>query len=81
MTRSGVPYKKALKSALDNKVIINDNNKSYPINIALIAHGYNLYDERVSMKIFDKLEKLDVNVYTAEQLTQEQMSEGLNSMK
>ena len=81
MTRSGVPYKKALKSALENKVIIADNSKVYPINIGLIAHGYNLYDERVSMKIFDKLEKLDVKVYTAEQLTQEQMNEGLNSMK
>ncbi len=81
MTRSGVPYKKALKSALENKVIIADNSKAYPINIGLIAHGYNLYDERVSMKIFDKLEKLDVKVYTAEQLTQEQMNEGLNSMK
>lgn len=81
MTRSGVPYKKALKNALENKVIIAENTKTYPINIALIAHGYNLYDERVSMKIFDKLEKLDVKVYTADQLTFEQMNEGLNSMK
>lgn len=81
MTRSGVPYKKALKSALENKVIIADNQKTYPINIALIAHGYNLYDERVTMKIFDKLEKLDTKVFTADQLTLEQMSEGLNSMK
>ena len=78
MTRSGVPYKKALKSALENKVIIPENDKMYPINVALIAHGYNLYDERVSMKIFDKLEKLDVKVFTAEQLTHEQMNEGLN---
>ncbi len=80
MTRSGVPYKKALKYALENKVVIADNAKSYPVSIALIAHGYNLYDERVSMKIFDKLEELDVKVYTAEQLTIEQMNEGLNSM-
>lgn len=80
MTRSGVPYKTALRNALENKVVINDNQKSYPINIALIAHGYNLYDERVSMKIFDKLEKLDVKVFTALNLTQEQMLEGLNSM-
>ncbi len=80
MTRSGIPYKTALRNALENKVVINDNQKSYPINIALIAHGYNLYDERVSMKIFDKLEKLDVKVFTALNLTQEQMLEGLNSM-
>jgi predicted nucleotide-binding protein (sugar kinase/HSP70/actin superfamily) len=80
MTRSGVPYKKALKSALENKVVIADNQKSYPINIAIIAHGYNLYDERVCMKIFDKLEKLDVKAYTADELTIEQMTEGLSTM-
>ncbi len=81
MTRSGFSYKKAIKYALENKVIIPDTEKSYPINIALIAHAYNLYDDRVSMKIFDKLEKLDVKVYTADALTFDQMEEGLNIMK
>lgn len=80
MTKSGVPYKQALKSAIENKVVISENQKTYPINVALIAHGYNLYDERVSMKIFEKLEKLDSKVYTALNLTQEQMKEGLNAM-
>lgn len=80
MTKSGVPYKQALKSAIENKVVIAENQKTYPINVALIAHGYNLYDERVSMKIFEKLEKLDSKVYTALNLTQEQMKEGLNAM-
>lgn len=81
MTRSGFSYKQALKYALENKVVIPDTQKTYPINIALIAHAYNLYDERVSMKIFDKLEKLDVKVYTADALTLDQMEEGLNVMK
>ncbi len=80
MTRSGVPYNKALKCIIDNKVIIADNTKTYPINIALIAHGYNLYDERVSMKIFEKLEKLDAKVFTSLNLTREQMQEGINSI-
>lgn len=80
MTKSGVPYKQALKSAIENKVVIAENQKTYPINVALIAHGYNLYDERVSMKIFEKLEKLDSKVYTALNLTPEQMKEGLNAM-
>ena len=80
MTRSGFSYKKALKYAIEDKVVIAENTKTYPINIALIAHGYNLYDERVSMKIFDKLEKLDVKVYTADQLTMEQMQEGIKAM-
>ena len=81
MRRSGVSYKKALKSAIDNKVVIASEQKTYPITVAVIAHGYNLYDERVSMKIFDKLESLDVKAYSAQNLTLEQMQEGLNSMK
>jgi len=81
MTRSGFSYKKALKYAIEDKVVIAENTKTYPINIALIAHGYNLYDDRVSMKIFDKLEKLDVKVYTADQLTMEQMQEGLKTIR
>lgn len=81
MRRSGVSYKKALRSAIDNKVVIASEQKTYPITVAVIAHGYNLYDERVSMKIFDKLESLDVKIYSAQNLTIEQMQEGLNSMK
>jgi len=81
MTRSGFSYKEALRYALENKVVIADNTKTYPVNIALIAHAYNLYDDRISMKIFDKLEKLDVKVHTADELTLDQMEEGLNLMK
>ncbi len=80
MTRAGIPYKTAMKYALQDKVIVSNQIKSYPINVAVIAHGYNLYDERVSMKIFDKLENLDVKAYTADQLTIEQMQEGISSL-
>lgn len=80
MTRAGIPYKTALKYALQDKVIISSQTKTYPINVAVIAHGYNLYDERVSMKIFEKLENLDVKAYTSEQLSIEQMQEGISSL-
>lgn len=80
MTHSGIPYKQALKYALEDKVIISSQTKTYPISVAVIAHGYNLYDERVSMKIFEKLENLDVKAYTSEQLSQEKMQEGINSI-
>ncbi len=80
MTRAGIPYKKALKHAIEDKVIIANQTKSYPINVAIIAHGYNLYDERVSMKIFEKLENLDVKTYTSEQLSIEQMQEGISAL-
>lgn len=77
MTRSGIPHKVALKNALEDKVVIATEKKSYPIKIAIVAHAYNLYDERVSMKIFDKLEALNVEAVTAENLTIEQTTEGI----
>lgn len=79
MTQAGIPFTEALRYTIQDKVIISKNVKTYPISIAVIAHGYNLYDERVSMKIFDKLEDLDVRVFTAEQLTIEKMDEGISS--
>jgi len=80
MTGMGVPYIKALKTAIEGRVVIPSEKKKYPITVAVIAHGYNLYDERVSMKILDKLEALNVGTKTAEQLTQEQMNEGILSV-
>ena len=80
MLNSGLSFEKALSYAKKGQVVITNNQKSYPISVAILAHNYNLYDERISMKIFDKLEKLDVKTYTAEQLSIEQLKEGISSM-
>ena len=80
MMRSGMSYKKAINYALQGKIFIENSQKSAPINVALISHGYNIYDERASMKIFDKLENMDVKVYTSLMLTDEQMSEGIATL-
>lgn len=80
MMRSGMSYKKAINYALQGKVFIESQTKEYPINVALVSHGYNIYDDRACMKIFDKLEKMDVKVYTSLQLTDEQMMEGIASV-
>ena len=80
MMRAGLSYKKALKNAIEGKVLIESASKTAPINVALVSHGYNIYDERACMKIFDKLEAMDINVYTALQLTNEQMEEGVTSL-
>ena len=80
MMRSGISYKKALASALKGQILIEDNDEAKAINIALISHGYNIYDERACMKIFDKLEKMGVKVYTALNLTNEQLQEGLTTI-
>lgn len=80
MMRSGMKYKKALKYALEGKVIIDSPEHTGMINVALVSHGYNIYDERASMKIIDKLEKMGVNVFTYLQLTEEQTEEGISSL-
>jgi predicted nucleotide-binding protein (sugar kinase/HSP70/actin superfamily) len=80
MSKSGMPYSKALSYALQGKVVIGHKSKEYPISIALVGHGYNIYDERVCMKVIDKLEKMDVQVYTSLQLSDEQLDEGIASL-
>ncbi len=80
MSKSGMNYKKAMNYALQGKVFIENQTKEYPISIALISHGYNIFDERISMKIFDKLEKMDVKVYSSLQLSNEQMDDGIKTL-
>ncbi|MCQ2739869.1 MAG: acyl-CoA dehydratase activase-related protein [bacterium] len=80
MIRAGVDYKTALKNALAGKILLNTVEESAFINIALISHGYNIYDDRACMRIFDKLKNMGVKVYTALQLTDEQMEEGVMSV-
>lgn len=52
MTKSGIPYSKALSYALQGKVVISNTSKEYPISVALVGHGYNIYDERVCIRRF-----------------------------
>ena len=64
MVRSGMSYKKAMNYALQGKVFIESNSNSAPINVALVSHGYNIYDDRACMKIFEKLEKItSINLF------------------
>lgn len=80
MLKSGMNYKKALNYALQGKVILEKDTRECPISIALVAHAYNIYDERVSMKVIDKLEKMDIKVYTALQLTDAHMDDGVKAL-
>ncbi|CCY63566.1 putative uncharacterized protein [Clostridium sp. CAG:967] len=80
MSKSGMSYKKAMNYALQGKVFIESQTKEFPISIGLISHGYNIFDERASMKIFDKLEAMDVRVYSSLQLSNEQMDDGIKTL-
>ena len=80
MSKSGMSYKKAINYAIQGKVIVEDNIKEYPISVALVAHGYNIYDDRACMKILDKLESMDVRVNTSLELSSEQLHDGIMSL-
>lgn len=79
MMRAGIDYKTALSNAIKGKISIETEASTAPINVALVSHGYNIYDDRACMKIIEKLENMDVKVHTALQLTNEQMEEGITS--
>ncbi|MBP7212139.1 hypothetical protein KBA27_04820 [bacterium] len=80
MTRSGIDYQKALRYALQGKVVLENDTEEHPISIAVVAHSYNLFDEKVSMRIFEKLRKMDVKVFSSINLTLEQMNEGISAL-
>ena len=80
MMRSGMNYKKALSSAIKGQILLEENEDTKAINVALISHGYNIYDDRACMKIFDKLDKMGVKVYSALNLTDEQLQEGITTI-
>ena len=54
--------------------------KVYNNFLVMVRSGYNIYDDRACMKIFEKLEKMDVKVFTSLQLTDEQMEEGIAAL-
>lgn len=80
MMNNGLDFEEALKYALQGKVMIPPKKEAKQINVALIGHGYNIYDKRTSMDIIKKLEKMDIGVFNAYQLTREQLSGGMNSL-
>ena len=80
MMQNGLNFDEALKNARSGRVIIPPKKEKKPINVALVGHGYNIYDKRTCMDIFKKLEDMDVRVYSAYQLTQEQMKAGMSAL-
>ena len=80
MAQNGVPYEIALKNATSGTVIIPPKEDLKPINVALIGHGYNIYDKCACMDIAKKLKQMDVGVLDSSMLTKEQMQNGLNAL-
>jgi hypothetical protein len=51
MMRAGIDYKTALSNAIKGKISIETEASTAPINVALVSHGYNIYDDRD--RVFD----------------------------
>lgn len=81
MMQHNLTFDTALRNAKEGKVVINDGETPDGINVALVAHGYNIYDKRVCMDVFQKLKKLGVNVFSALQLTDAQLKDGINTLE
>ena len=81
MMQHNLGFDEALKNAKEGKVVISSKNEDKGINVALVAHGYNIYDKRVCMDVFKKLKDLGVNVYSALQLTDEELKDGINTLE
>ena len=64
MTNSGVSYELALKTAIENRTITAPMEVVKPLSVVIMSHGYNLFDERISMNLIKKLDKMGVKAYT-----------------
>ncbi len=71
MAKSGVPYTKALKNAIENKFSLAPVEVVKPLSVVIMGHGYNLFDERISMNLISKLDKLGVKTYTSLDVSKE----------
>ena len=75
----GYDFESALNNAIEGNIAKKPVIKVVkPISVVIMAHGYNLFDERVSLKLIKKLEKLGVNVYTSLNVLKE---DAINSIK
>lgn len=80
MTKSGVSYCEALENAINGKFEKKTVDLVKPLSIAIMAHGYNLFDERISLNLIKKLEKMDVKVYTSLSVTREESLKAIENL-
>jgi predicted nucleotide-binding protein (sugar kinase/HSP70/actin superfamily) len=77
MMQHGLSFDNALKNATQGNVIIPPQGQEKFVSVAVVAHAYNIYDTKICMDIFKKLENLGVRAYKAYELTEEQLKKGV----
>ena len=78
MIQNGLDYDDALKHAIEGSVVIPPTKEKKAVNVAVVAHAYNIYDKRVCMDVLKKLKNLGVGAFRAFELTDDQLRDGVN---
>jgi predicted nucleotide-binding protein (sugar kinase/HSP70/actin superfamily) len=76
MAKEGMHPLEAMENAIKGKVVLRSKKQEHNATVAILSHGYNIYDNFVSMNIFKKLDSLGIKVVVPENLSKEQMTNG-----
>ena len=83
MTNSGIEYHKAMEYAISGLFVrepAKEKNKDYKLSVVVTAHGYNLFDERISLNLLKKLEKAGVRAYTFADITRDKALQAIKDI-
>ena len=80
MTRAGLTHNQALENAINGVYENKHIQLVKPMSVVIMAHGYNLFDERISLNLIKKLEKMDVKTYTSLDVSREDAILSINKL-
>lgn len=80
MTKAGVEPSVAIENAIQGKSVLKKIELVKPISVVIMAHGYNLYDERISMRLLHKLEKMGIKAYTSLNITRQDAIDSIHEL-
>ena len=80
MTKAGVEHSVAIENAIQGKSVLKKIELVKPISVVIMAHGYNLYDERISMRLLHKLEKMGIKAYTSLNITRQDAIDSIHEL-
>ena len=80
MAKSGINYNEALDNAIKGKFIKKTIDIVKPLSVVIMGHGYNLFDERISLNLIKKLEKMDVKVFTSLNVSKEESLDAIDQL-
>ena len=80
MSLNGVPFKDAVRCAINNETISRPIEIVKPLSVVVMAHGYNLFDERISLNLLKKLEKMGVKAYTGLNVSSKDAINSINEL-